>query len=572
MSIDRHPVSDAVEHAPLALVVLERHEGSFRVQMASRLACEISNLPFDTIAEATAETVFPAPHIDDWLQTLDGLAPGEHETIPLMATGLAYGRRWELDDSLTTWRVSIHRLDDDHWVVFALDMTGQYRYAQLLETALQGKTQAFESMGGVVHELRQPVSSIRGFAEVLAEQTSGELGEFVSIIIEQAETLDALIDDLLTSGLTASGRTQVSADRVEGDRVAAAIRRLVSGFTDQTIDVEGELTADEVVADERRLLQVIRGLIQNAVKYGGSNITVRMSETKDRALVDVVDDGPGLDSDEVGAVFEPFSTGIKGSSVSSTGIGLGIGRSLISDMGGLLEYLEDEPGAVFRVSLPRVGGAPTKRVIEYEREQIVLLDDLMSFQTDAARRRLNRLSFDQPPSRLVEKLVRPVMYEVGERWQRGEISVAQEHHATAVVHAWLMALIARFQPREPEIVVCASAPGNEHENGLISLALALAEAGYRVVYLGRGVPVESLVKTVEETNASALFLSLSTVGDLEGLHASVAALKSHVDEGLLLGFGGRLFAAGFPAEGLPAVYLGSDPENAIRAMRRSAAA
>ncbi len=241
-------------------------------------------------------------------------------------------------------------------------------------------------------------------------------------------------------------------------------------------------------------------------------------------------------------------------------------------MGGLLEYSAEGPGAVFRVSLPLVGLAASRRAIDIGREMNVLLDELMSFQTEAARRRLNRLSFDQAPSRLVRELVRPVMYEVGERWQRGEISVAQEHHATAVVHAWLMASLARFQPREPEIVVCATAPGNEHVNGLVSLALALAEAGYRVIYLGRGVPAESLVKTVEDTNASALFLSLSTVGDLKGLHDAVAALTPHVAKGLLLGFGGRLFADGFAADGLPGVCLGSQPENAITALRQAVAA
>ncbi len=561
-------LSKAVEDAPLAIIVVERRSDQLVTTMASSLACELSSQD-DMIAKSPAE-VFPGAHFEGWLETLLDMAPGSSETFPLRIQGLAYGRKWELDDSVTVWRVEVRRLDADHWVIFALDLTGQYRYSVLLEEALKGKSQAFEMIGGVVHELRQPVTSIRGFGEIALEQNDKEeLAEFLTIIVDQATELDSLIDDLLTVGLTASGRLQVESAGVAGTELTGAIIKLAQSFPDAVVTIEGSLTPSVVVADTRRLLQVVRGLLQNAVKYGGPEIGIRLHEVDDQAIIDVRDNGSGIDPGDIERVFQPFSTGTAGASIASTGIGLAIGRSLVSDMGGILEYVPTDAGAIFRITLLKSGGASGQKPIDFERERIELIDELLAYQTEDARHRVNRLSFDQPPKRVLEEIVQPVMYEVGDRWQRGEISVAQEHHASSVVHSWLMMLLARYQPTREETVICASAPGNEHETGLVSLALLVAEAGYRVIYIGRGVPVDSLVETVETTGADALLLSLSTARDLNGLRELGAALNGHLEKGLFLGFGGRLFAEDFaPVDGLPGTNLGTRPEAALDALER----
>jgi signal transduction histidine kinase/methanogenic corrinoid protein MtbC1 len=534
--------------------------------MASSLARELSG--GNAVIAMSPGEVFPGAHFEEWSETLIDMALGSSETFPLQIQGLAYGRKWELDDSLTVWRVEVRRLDADHWVIFALDLTGQYRYSILLEEALEGKSRAFEMIGGVVHELRQPVSSIQGFGAIALEQNDNEeLTEFLTLIVDQATELDRLIEDLLTVGLTSSGRLQVESSGVSGTELTLALAKLTQSFPDAGVTIKGSLSPSVVVADTRRLLQVVRGLLQNAVKYGGPDIRVHLHEQGDHAMIDVTDTGPGLDPGEVERVFQPFSTGTAGASIASTGIGLAIGRSLVSDMGGVLEYVATGSGANFRVTLLKSGGSSGHKPVDFERERVELIDELLAYRTEAARHRVNRLSFDQPPKRVLEEIVQPVVYEVGDRWQRGEISVAQEHHASSVVHSWLMMLLARYQPNRDDTVICASAPGNEHETGLVSLALVLAEAGYRVVYIGRGVPVDSLVETVEKTGAEALFLSLSTARDLNGLREVGAALSRHVRKGLLLVFGGRLFADGFDrVEGLPGTCLGSRPENALAAL------
>lgn len=559
---------EVARRAPLAASVLHQTDDGLTVLIASDTTAELSKLDPDVVAGMPAIDVFPGSHIPNWASELAATPPGLSSSTTIVVDGLALTPSADPDSNRSMWRVSWARLDPTRWAVFCTDLTVQYRYAELLEEALQAKNRAFEAVAGVVHELRQPVASILGFVQLAREMDlSAEVDDFLSTVAEQAEVLDRLIDDLLTSGLTTSGRLRVDSSVVTGANLTAYLQRLARSFPDRDIRVTGNLAAS-VMADHRRLLQVVRGLIQNAIKYGGPNIELRLSEDAGKSFIDVVDDGPGLDPGEIESVFEPFTSGTaaRSSHVASTGIGLGVGRSLVSDMGGLLEYVTSDDGAVFRVTLPMTGAPQERRALDVEWERTSLLAELTSYRTDAARRRLNKMSFEHSPTAIVEEVVRPVMYDVGRLWQRGDITVAQEHHATAVVHAWLMGSLARFQPSRRELIVCAAAPGNEHENGLASVALALAEAGFRIVYIGRSVPVDALVRAVEDNDAHALLLSLTTVRDLEGLRSTARALSHHIARGLLLGYGGRLFADGLDPSELPGVFLGTDPANAVRAI------
>lgn len=554
--------------APLAALILEDTERGLTVLIASDTTAELSDLDPDGAAGKRFDEVFPGSYISDWDTELRRTPPGLSNASTIVVDGLHRAASAESEDNRSMWRVSWTRLDEKRWAVFTTDLTVQYRYSALLEEALKAKNRAFESIAGVVHELRQPVASILGFVQLAREMDlAPEVEDFLATVAEQAEVLDRLIDDLLTSGLTTSGRLRVDSSVVTGPNLTSYLERLARSFPDREIEVSGRFE-HSVIADRRRLLQVVRGLIQNATKYGGPNIEVRLTEADGRVFIDVVDDGSGLAASEIETVFEPFTSGSAGQSshVASTGIGLGVSRSLIADMGGLLEYLSDQEGATFRVTLPMTGAPASNQDIDVELERSSLLAELTSYSTDAARRRLNQLSFRQIPSSIIDQIVHPVMYDVGRLWQRGDITVAQEHHASSVVHAWLMNSLARFQPTRSEVVVCSAAPGNEHENGLTSVAVALAEAGFRVVYIGRSVPVDALVRAVEDNNANALLLSLTTVRDLEGLRSTAQALAPHIASGLLLGYGGRLFGDGLDPTDLPGVFLGTDPANAVRSL------
>ncbi|HSJ27136.1 MAG TPA: ATP-binding protein, partial [Acidimicrobiia bacterium] len=307
------------------------------------------------------------------------------------------------------------------------------------------------------------------------------------------------------------------------------------------------------------------GIVQNAVKYGGPHIEIAATAEADRFVLEVRDDGPGVPTAEVPRIFQPFRTGHSGQRMG-TGIGLAVARSIVADMGGLLEYRAGDPGAVFALTLHVESDSPRAAPLDAEHERPALLAELIEYERDAARLRLNRLAFRHRATEVIEEVVRPVMYDLGDQWARGEVSVSQEHHASSVVQSWLMDALARFRPWRRHSVVCVSGPGSHHEIGTASVAVALAEAGYRVIYLGRGVPVEDLVKTVGVAEASALMVSVTLPEQLDGVGQIADALREQVRAGLIVGVGGHLFWRGVPAANLPALYLGQTSTEAVASL------
>lgn len=509
---------------------------------------------------------FPLSVADPEDAAVERVEPGTTETFGVEVDGLSYGRRWGLDDDRTFWVVSLTRIGEDQLGIIAVDHTAQYRYSVLLEDAIEARRQLNESISQVVHELKQPIASIVGFAQLLeGEVPESERAEYISFIQNQAEDLHWLTEDLLTTGLSSAGQLRMALDSVAGGVLVEYLSELARSFIEQPIRVVGTIEAT-AFTDVRRLGQVVRGLIQNAIKYGGPNVEVRLAETDRSAIVEVFDDGPGVAADEVDLIFEPFQ-GASGSASKGTGIGLAVARTLTANLGGMLDYVPGSPGARFIIEIP-LHGSPSlaETRIDYASEAQLLEKAMVGYRSEEVRRRLNRLGLRAPLDAVIGKVIHPVMYSIGRRWQSGEITVSQEHHASAAVAGWLVSTLGKFSTRQPLTVVCACCPGNEHENGIASVAVLVAQAGFRVIYLGRSTPVEALVSAVEENQAAALLVSLTTATDIRGLVMLAQKLGSSSQPGALLGYGGRLFVEGFPTEGLPGKYLGDDPAGAVTAL------
>ena len=168
----------------------------------------------------------------------------------------------------------------------------------------------------------------------------------------------------------------------------------------------------------------------------------------------------------------------------------------------------------------------------------------------------------------VTGLIEPSLFEVGERWLRGEISVAQEHFASTVVRSRLANLFhsSPYHAQGPLILV-ACAPGELHEIGAQSLAVFLRRAGYRVVYLGQNVPQESLIGMVRALRPALVCCSASrpqTAAGLSGLAAALAALHGELGYLPAVAFGGSVFNR-HPAlaERLGATTLGTNAAAAV---------
>jgi signal transduction histidine kinase len=134
--------------------------------------------------------------------------------------------------------------------------------------------------------------------------------------------------------------------RDEVDRVAAGLAVSLEG---KTLDVRGHASCH---ADPLRVRQIVRNLLSNAVRYGGTTITVHLDSSDGRGRVVVADDGDGIPADAVDSIFETY-TRAHSSAVrpGSVGIGLAVSRRLARLMGGDVVY-EPGPPTAFVLTLP----------------------------------------------------------------------------------------------------------------------------------------------------------------------------------------------------------------------------
>ncbi len=219
----------------------------------------------------------------------------------------------------------------------------------------------------VSHELRTPLTSIIGYIELIRDGDAGELtpeqDRFLGVVDRSAKQLHALVDDLLTSGLTASSTLEldvedVALDDVVQESVDAAI--VAAREKDITLTVEAD-TGLRLPGDRRRLVQLTTNLISNAIKFtpAGGTIAVRSRSADGRAAIEVEDSGIGIAADEQDRLFDRFfrASTARAAQVQGTGLGLAIVKLIVDAHRGTIEVRSREgTGTTFTVEFPMEGG------------------------------------------------------------------------------------------------------------------------------------------------------------------------------------------------------------------------
>lgn len=108
---------------------------------------------------------------------------------------------------------------------------------------------------------------------------------------------------------------------------------------------------------------------------------------------------------------------------------------------------------------------------------------------------------------LVGDVVVPYLHDLGDRWERGEISVAQEHFASALLRGRLLGLARGWGQGLGPTALLACAPGEQHDLGLIAFGLALRARGWRILYLGADTPLESLAGAARSSRPDRIVVS-----------------------------------------------------------------
>jgi DNA-binding transcriptional MerR regulator len=140
------------------------------------------------------------------------------------------------------------------------------------------------------------------------------------------------------------------------------------------------------------------------------------------------------------------------------------------------------------------------------------------------------------------RVIQPALAEIGARWERGELSVAAEHFATSLIARRLSTVFNLVAPVAGRgTVVAACPPGEQHELGLLMLAIFLARRGWRVIYLGADMPLRDLTDTIRQVEPDLLCLSETTAPSAEQA-LQVAQQLRRASSSPAVVCGGRAFA------------------------------
>lgn len=235
------------------------------------------------------------------------------------------------------------------------------RLREAAQAAQKGKT-AFTSL--VTHELRLPLTSIKGYTDLLGSGLAGPLTDqqqqFFSVIQRNLERMTRLISDLADISRVESGRlrfenkqfalAQTVADVVDG------LRELINGRK-QTITLDLPDDLPPAYADPTRISQIVANLISNAHKYtpDGGQIQVKARPDGQMIRLDVVDNGLGIAPDDQAKVFSPFFRSDSPAVREQTGWGLGltIVKALVEAQGGHVSFCSElDKGSAFSFTIP----------------------------------------------------------------------------------------------------------------------------------------------------------------------------------------------------------------------------
>jgi two-component system, NtrC family, sensor histidine kinase HydH len=228
-----------------------------------------------------------------------------------------------------------------------------------LQMQAQARLAALGQMAaGLAHEVKNPLSAIKGAAQLLGEPPSGHAideasSEFLAIILEEVERLDRVVCSVLNYARPSQGDPGL----IDVNAVVDQTLRLLSSDRDGSCEYETQLEQGlpSVRADAEQLRQVLINLIRNAAQAMGGRGTVTITtrsraESAERSVeIAVTDRGPGIAPEVRPHLFVPFFT----TRAQGTGLGLAISERIVLEMGGRIEVLTAiGSGSTFSVQLP----------------------------------------------------------------------------------------------------------------------------------------------------------------------------------------------------------------------------
>ena len=198
-----------------------------------------------------------------------------------------------------------------------------------------------EFLGMVSHELRAPLTSIKGSAATALRASRlvgpAEVAQFFRIIDEQADRMDSLIGDLLDAGRIDTGTLSVAPEPSDvAVLVDQARGTFISGGGRHTVRIDLPPDLPRVMADRQRLVQVLNNLLANAARHAPDSAPIRIAAEREglSVAVSVADEGRGIAPDQLGQLFRKYTTAGDRKGGLGSGLGLAICKGLVEAQGG----------------------------------------------------------------------------------------------------------------------------------------------------------------------------------------------------------------------------------------------
>ncbi|HKI51692.1 MAG TPA: ATP-binding protein [Geothermobacteraceae bacterium] len=210
-----------------------------------------------------------------------------------------------------------------------------------------------ELAAGLAHEIRNPLGSIRGTAEIIMDPTTPDRQreEFALILIREVDRLNQVVTDFLKFARPAPvGKQSYDLNKLLDELVDFTATECQRNHVTVDLTTSG---LPQVAIDPDQLKQVFLNLILNAVQAmpDGGSLRIRTERRQDSLVAEFCDSGPGIPQDILSKIFNPFFT----TRQTGNGLGLAISQRIVQAHGGQIEVENSRQGATFRVLLPMPG-------------------------------------------------------------------------------------------------------------------------------------------------------------------------------------------------------------------------
>jgi signal transduction histidine kinase len=242
------------------------------------------------------------------------------------------------------------------YVVLAADLRERVR--------IEDQKDEFVTM--VHHEVRAPLTAVRGAIGLLSGGVAGELTdsarELVDIALRNSERMERLVSDILASRKLDSGHMDFKLEEMAPEELVRQAIEATSAYAERfgvSFELESETVAARIRVDPDRFIQVLTNVMSNAVRYSVSDDTVVVTVRRidDLVRIGVEDHGPGIADDFRDRVFEKFARADDGSwrHRSGTGLGMSISKAIMEELGGAIHFETTAGvGTTFFVDIPAV--------------------------------------------------------------------------------------------------------------------------------------------------------------------------------------------------------------------------